>query len=145
MVSQLIDQESFAWKTNLVNDLFDSTSANAILSIHLPPTPRSDKLIWLQNLNGNFNVKSAYHLATQSSFPPTQFDVSWKKLRKLNMPKRIKMLIWRIGSNALPTKDTLLHRMSINDPSCVLCGHEEKSIGHLFFQCLATKAIRHSS
>lgn len=133
MVSQLIDQESFAWKTNLVNDLFDSASANAILSMHLPPTLRSDKLIWFQNPNGNFNVKSPYHLATQPSFPPTQCDVGWKKLRKLNMPKRIKMLIWRIGSNALPTKDNLLHRMNIDDPSCVLCGPEEKSSGHLFF------------
>ncbi|KAK9988117.1 hypothetical protein SO802_028356 [Lithocarpus litseifolius] len=70
MVSQLIDQESFAWKTSLIKDLFDPESAEAILSIHLPTTSRPDKLIWLQNPNRKFSVKLAYQLTTQIPPPP---------------------------------------------------------------------------
>ena len=40
MVSQLIDQVSFMWNVSLIKDLFEPDSANAILSIHLLPTPR---------------------------------------------------------------------------------------------------------
>ena len=70
MVSQLIDQESFAWKTNIIMDLFDPESTKAILSIHLSTTSRPDQLIWLQNPNEKFFVKSAYQLITQIPPPP---------------------------------------------------------------------------
>ena len=64
MVSQLIDQVSFMWNVSLIKDLFEPDSANAILSIQLPPTPRPDKLIWTLNPNEKFSVKSAFHIVT---------------------------------------------------------------------------------
>ena len=110
LVSQLIDQESFAWKTNIIKDLFDPESAKAILFIHLPTASRPEKLIWLQNPNGKFSIKSAYQLTTQiPPPPPLQAKVNWKKLWKLKLPERVKMFIWRIGTKSLPTtKESLL-------------------------------------
>ena len=55
------------------------------------------------------------------------------------------MFIWRIGTNSLPTKDNLLKRININDPSCLLCGFEVETCCHLFFGCPVAKAIWHSS
>ena len=146
MVSQLIDQESFAWKTNIIMDLFDPESAKAVLSIHLPTTFRPDKLIWLQNSNGMLSVKAAYQLITQiPPSPPSQAEVNWKKLWKLRLPERVKMFIWRIGSNSLPTRDNLLKRINIDDPSCLFCGFEVENCCHLFFGCPVAKAIWHTS
>nr|POE50037.1 hypothetical protein CFP56_38479 [Quercus suber] len=55
------------------------------------------------------------------------------------------MFLWRFGTNTIPTKENLLQRMGIDDPSCVLCGCEIESSCHLFFKCLVAKVIWHSS
>ena len=51
------------------------------------------------------------------------------------------MLLWRVGSNALPTKDNLMIRMDINNPCNLLCNHELEFPLHLFFKCPAAKAL----
>lgn len=145
MVSQLIDQVPFGWKASLINDLFDPKSANVILSIHLPSSPRPGKLLWTPNPSGNFSIKSTYHIVTQPHFPPPQANVIWGNLWKLKAPKRTKMFLWRLGTNTILTKEKLLHRISIDDPSCVLCGCDIESTCHLFINCSVAKVIWHSS
>ena len=66
-------------------------------------------------------------------------------LWKLKALKRIKMLLWRIGSNSLPTKENLMSRLGFNDSICVLCGHAVVSRIHLFLKCPAARAIRCAS
>lgn len=79
MVSQLIDQNLHAWKANLVQDVFDSKLAEAILSIPIPSKPKLDKLIWVPNPKGIFLVKSAYNTATEENHNITSAEFSWKK------------------------------------------------------------------
>lgn len=81
MVSQLIDQNLHAWKANLVQDVFDSKSAEAIPmpSIPIPSKPKLDKLIWVPNPKGIFLVKSAYNTATEENHNITSAEFSWKK------------------------------------------------------------------
>ena len=79
-----------------------------------------------------FMVKSAY----KASLPhvPTHSTplVDWKKIWKLNTPQRIKMFLWRLGSNVLPTRENISHRLDIPDTSCVLYKKELESLHHLF-------------
>jgi ribonuclease HI len=53
--------------------------------------------------------------------------------------KRLKILIWRIGSGVLPTNLNVHSRLSKGNPCCPLCNSEAESIPHLFFNCQATK------
>lgn len=106
MVSQLINQELHVWKTNLVLELFEPKSAHEILSIQLPIRSKPDRLIWVPNPKGKFSVKSAYYVTTARS--PNSLDVPWNKLWNLRAPERTKMLLWRIDTNALPTKENLI-------------------------------------
>ena len=55
------------------------------------------------------------------------------------------MFFWRLGTNTIPTKENLLQRIGIDDPSCVLCGCEIESSCHIFLKCPVAKAIWHSS
>ena len=75
-----------------------------------------------------------------AQLPPTN-DINWIKLWKLNAPERIKMLLWRIGVNALPTRENLMTRLHIEDPNCVFCKQEIENLCHIFFRCPAAKAI----
>ena len=55
------------------------------------------------------------------------------------------MLLWRIASNVLPTKDNLDQRLGVSDTACPLCNEAKETIIHLFFECSVAKAIWFSS
>lgn len=141
MVSMLLDTSTHCWKENLINYLFETSSAQAILSIPIPTRLGSNKLIWIPDSLGVISVKSAYRSSSQHVNTSGLCESFWKKLGKIKTPKRIKMLLWRIGSNNLPTRDKLATRICILDLSCVLCGHSFESVCHLFFHCPAARAI----
>ncbi|XP_075670411.1 uncharacterized protein LOC142640212 [Castanea sativa] len=51
------------------------------------------------------------------------------------------MLLWRIGQNALPTKENILLRISEGDPNYVLYGENIENCCYLFFKCNIAKAL----
>lgn len=53
----------------------------------------------------------------------------------------MKVFLWRVGVNALPTRKNISTWISLEDPSCVLCGHNTEDLGHLFFKCPTAKAL----
>ena len=140
-VSDLINPELRCWRASLVHDLFAPTHAQAILSIPIPIRPRSDKLIWIPNSKGLFFVKASYKEITTHSNPRSPPNVNWNLLWKFKAPERIKMFLWRVGTNALPTKENLLNRLEVDDPTCLLCNQESESICHLFLKCPIARAL----
>ena len=140
-VAKLIDFERHTWKTIMVQDIFNPISTQAILSIPIPIRLRPDKLVWVLESKGLFSVKSAYKKLLPN--PPSQVvtEVNWSKLWKMRGPEIIKMFLWRVAVNALPTRENLMSRMDISEPWCVLCNQEVESASHLFFKCPAAKAL----
>lgn len=67
--------------------------------------------------------------------------VNWSKIWKIRDPKRLKMFLWRVAANTLPTRENLITRMDISEPWCVLCKQEVESASHLFFKCPVAKAL----
>jgi hypothetical protein len=53
---------------------------------------------------------------------------------------KIKIWLWLIWHNAIATKDNLLKRNWSRSASCQFC-HENETISHLFFECVATKFV----
>ena len=51
------------------------------------------------------------------------------------------MLLWRVGTNSLPTRDNLLIRMEVVNLCCILGNQELEFPCHIFFSCLAARAI----
>ena len=51
------------------------------------------------------------------------------------MPNKIKNFLWRVCSNALPTKENLKKRRIIDDASCNACQTEQESIFHALWEC----------
>lgn len=56
-------------------------------------------------------------------------------------PPRIKTFLWRALDNNLPVRTNLIRRGVEVDNECPLCGLEEESIGHLFFDCQVARGI----
>ena len=67
--------------------------------------------------------------------------ICWNKLWKLNLPERLKMHLWRIGVNSIPTKENLLTRLHVSDTNCLFCKDSIEFSSHLFFNCLAFRSF----
>jgi hypothetical protein len=61
-VEELINCNTFGWNQNLLKELFWPEEVKAILYIPLSNTNQPNWLIWRGTMNGEFSVRSAYHL-----------------------------------------------------------------------------------
>ena len=139
VVSCLINQESRSWNSSMLEHLFTEESVMAIKRIPIPLRPRPDRLVWIADPKGNFSVQSVY----KTCHTPTVVNsgIQWCKLWKLPLHERLKMLLWRIGSNILLTNKNFALRVGFGDTLCPLCYVEEESILHLFFHCPVARAV----
>lgn len=58
---------------------------------------------------------------------------------------RLKIHLWRIAANCLPTKELLSKYVNLGDTSCSLCKADVESCLHLFALCTFIKAIWYNS
>ena len=102
----------------------------------------------MHNSKREFSVKSAYKLEWESKLQVKsearlegyhnlvllkRFQQLWKKIWKIDvppkvMPPKVRVFIWRIIRNILPTKDKLSTTRVLIDGLCYLCSH-------ICFQC----------
>jgi hypothetical protein len=107
----------------------------------------------LSLLMKEYSVRSAYDLARIESFfsspSATKLGGSsdlniqvkhWKLIWAINCPNKMKIVIWRVVHNCLPTGQQLIHRHLPVEGNCVFC-RRPKSVEHLFLFCPYTKAI----
>lgn len=125
----------------MLQELFEPESAQAILSIPIPLSPKPCELIWVKDSKGVFSVKSTYRVEQEDTSNSLSLSVPWQKIWSLKPHERVKMLLWRIGSNSLPTKESLMLRLGSNDNLCPLCESAVKTCTHLFFKCPIARPI----
>ncbi|KAA3467613.1 Ribonuclease H-like superfamily protein [Gossypium australe] len=109
-VNELIDSNERIWKRELINNTFSEEDARKILRISLAQVPHNDFLVW----GGEFSVRSAYKLLQTSDENPRAYTLQTvymkfykKKIWLLNLPTNIKVTIWRISWNYLPTRSII--------------------------------------
>jgi hypothetical protein len=64
----------------------------------------------------------------------------------LNLKNRLKLFLWKIAWNILPTKEWLGQLFNVtSDISCPICKIADDSLQHLFFGCIFARVVwRHS-
>lgn len=100
-VNELIDGDSKGWKLDIIRQRFLPQEADAILSIPLYAHGAQDRLIWTENENGKFTVRSAYRLAQIMYRNEEWAECSessavkwiWRGLWSLNMPYKVNTLL----------------------------------------------------
>jgi hypothetical protein len=146
-IADLISYPSLTWRLNLLNFLFHSSTVAEILKI--PIRLNNDTCLWTPSSNGTFLTKSAHHLLSSTShhFPSPLPPSSWKSLWKLNINHRLKLFLWKMIWNIIPTKYRISHSLpsSQMDTSCSLCVGPIDSIFHLFFSCPIARVVWHQS
>jgi hypothetical protein len=136
-----------SWRQNVLHFLFDPTTISEILKINI--RPHSDSLLWTPSSTGVFSTKSAHHLISSlsPSTPSHLSKSSWKALWKLQLNHRLKLFLWKMVWNIIPTKFRISQTIpsSISDTSCSLCSYPIDSLPHLFFTCPLARVVWHQS
>jgi hypothetical protein len=94
--------------------------------------------IWTPSTNGSFSSKSAYKLICSQRVSTASSPLSlshWKLLWKLNLNDTLKLFLWKIAWDIVPSRIRLNQVFPINLASlvCPLCKVAEDSLHHLFF------------
>ena len=140
--NHLIDRTSKVWNEDMVKEIFSLEVVQTILSIPIPHHPKQDRLIWLPDLKETFTVKSFHHVAFTQLCDGSPVNSLWKNLWKARLPERLKMLLWRIEANVIPTRENLQRRIQHIDSACIFFNAEVESSIHLFLECHFAKALR---
>ncbi|CAB4294670.1 unnamed protein product [Prunus armeniaca] len=154
LVCELINPVLHKWHEDLVHAWFGAQEASCIL--HLPLSFRipADRLVWHYEKQGDLTVCSAYEVARQflfeeagegSSNRDNYYGVStkaWSRLWWVCVPPKVKVFVWRVLHNILPTRDRLLSEGVQGDlGGCVLCGAQAESLPHVLLDCSFTALI----
>ncbi|XP_058764138.1 uncharacterized protein LOC131637556 [Vicia villosa] len=146
-VSYLIDEDLRCWKHDLIKECFSPMVCEEILSIPLSWRNMEDKLIWYPEKDGEFSVKSAYHLLRSkrdAAFPgPSSHsqNLVWKRIWQAPVHNRVRNFLWRTAKDILPTRANL-HKRKVNlAPDCPLCHSHVESSNHLFLHCNVSKQV----
>ncbi|XP_073353581.1 uncharacterized protein [Aegilops tauschii subsp. strangulata] len=88
-----------------------------------------DKVTWRLTASQKFSVKSLYEKLTEGN----ELDMA-RGLWKAGIPLKIKIFMWQMFRNRLPTSDNVAKRHRPANGTCAICGLGEDA-NHVFFGC----------
>ena len=128
-VAVLIDESERRWNEEMIDGIFSQEEAAIIKKIPLSRRVNEDVPIWPYTNDGQYTCKTGYwFLKEEAKMDFVQVDSGadsslWKGIWSLQIPNRVKNLLWRACRGAMPTKEALVRRTIIDDPLCDRC-HE---------------------
>ena len=152
-VNTLMLENENKWNENLIRNIFPEEIAGKILSIPISSEGWDDFPSWIYSKNGAYTVRSAYNLVRTyqfwsnrsisgkgSSSKQDYLEKVWKRLWAIQCPNKMKIMLWRIAHNCLPTGSQLQTRSIPTRYDCYFCNREE-NVEHCFLQCQYVKEI----
>ncbi|XP_077252340.1 uncharacterized protein LOC143891683 [Tasmannia lanceolata] len=105
---------------------------NKIMRTGLYSNNDANRIIWKNNPNGNFSLRSAWNQSRIRCSEVPWFKTVWNKG---HIPRH-NFTTWQAMQNRLSTRRHRLFFLGSNrDINCLLCKAEPESVNHLFFQC----------
>ncbi|KAL9423014.1 hypothetical protein AB3S75_035159 [Citrus x aurantiifolia] len=95
---------------------------------------------------GQYTVRSGYQVALGLKFgeiPTSSIGGShgWSMIWNLNLPRKIKIFIWRATKNLLPTSENLWKRKILEEPVCQICKMGTEDVFHALMGCKMGKKV----
>ncbi|KAF7831333.1 ribonuclease H [Senna tora] len=130
-VSQFVHNNE--WRFDILEDLLPNEIIARIGGC-MPPSPDdgSDKLRWKGSKDGHCTTNQAYCFLKKES--SDGFRTLWKNIWGTDLQQRLKMLLWKIAHENLPTRKKL-SAQGLGSELCLLCNKYSESILHIFRDC----------
>ena len=145
MVLDLLTIETREWNIAKVEELLPELKSHFL---YLRPSilGARDSFIWPLQNSGTYTVKTGYN-AIQAAKNHWTDNVGargsnlWNKLIwSTSLSPKLKLFLWKVGNNALPTGENLQTRGMLSNTMCTRIGDSE-SIAHILFHCPFAKEV----
>ncbi|XP_019158006.1 PREDICTED: uncharacterized protein LOC109154734 [Ipomoea nil] len=129
------------WDEEILNDLFEEADVRRIvatpIATHLPDSWR-----WVGDIRGAYSVKHGYKILTAdyALHTPGEFVV-WEKIWGLQVPPKVRNLIWRCTRGILPVRENLKSKSVWIGDRYPLCGQHVETAEHLLGDCWIARQI----
>jgi hypothetical protein len=90
-----------------------------------------DKIWWVPNRKGKFEVKSFYNILISNVSVP----FPWKSIWRTKAPPRVAFFVWSAALGKILTMDNLRKKNMVLINRCGMCKKDEESIDHLLIHC----------
>jgi hypothetical protein len=137
------------WNIQVVQKYFMAIEVAEVLKIKPSDRLERDVLAWAHERHGQYSVKSAYRLLKTKQMEKAMADsreasgsgasAHWSTLWKLEVPPKVQVFWWRVLHNSLPSKMEMKQRHIAKKSHCEMCGHQEETLFHVFFDCPLAK------
>jgi hypothetical protein len=140
-VKDLLHENYKAWDIAKVRNLFSGDVVERILATPLVGSVREDKVVWEEERNGCYSVKSGYKLAMRYIIHSDKYHVTgnWNDIWKAQAPHKARHLLWRLCRGCLPTRYRLIQRHVECTLNCPVCDEETEDELHIFFNCTVAR------
>ncbi|GAU37390.1 hypothetical protein TSUD_22640 [Trifolium subterraneum] len=124
-----------------VQNLFSRDVAEKILETPLVSSVCEDKVVWDEERNECYSVKSGYKLAMHYLIGSDKYHVmgNWNGIWKAQAPHKARHLLWRLCRGCLPTRSRLLERRVECTLNCHVCDEEIEDELHIFSRCAVAR------
>jgi hypothetical protein len=135
MVSELIDETPATWREGVIREFFLPMDATAILSIPLCTRRQNDFWAWSYDKKVLLSIRSGYCMMINTKINRENYfegnDGSldhvteakgWSTLWKIVVPSKIRVFLWRLSQQSIPSADVLAHQNMSRSTRCSLCG-----------------------
>ena len=125
-----INSETGGWDITTVKEIFIPYDVEVILNIPISPCLSDDTQVWARTQNGNFTVRSAYHVARTwllegnhkadkgSASNSKKMRELWRSIWGMPCQNRVKKFMWRACKSILPTNYNLKLKKVATEDKC---------------------------
>ncbi|XP_074321452.1 uncharacterized protein LOC141657962 [Silene latifolia] len=140
-VAELFVDGEQRWDEVKISELFLPFEAERIRSIRIGNVGDVDSWVWDHTRDGEYSVKTGYRLLVEdgaSEIEQSDFANEgwlWKAIWKVPVLPRIKVFMWQLCHEAIPTKVNIARRLGGDDVACPRCHSERESCLHAIRGC----------
>ncbi|XP_040372300.1 uncharacterized protein LOC112166037 [Rosa chinensis] len=143
-VNTLLDFSTLTWNLESLQHVLTPGDSSVIQAIPIFSELVDDKLVWPHVTNGEYSVRSGYHVSFNSNIiasapsPHSSHVVPrsvWTLVWTIRSLPKIRIFLWRVVSNVLATKQNLFRRHLGRSPLCPFCSEFPESVEHLLLSC----------
>jgi hypothetical protein len=154
LVSELINHTEAEWNMEKVEEHFLPMDVDVIRSIPLSTSNQQDTWAWHFERSGSFTVRSVYRLLVStkktredwlegrpgSSSSSTEHRL-WTTMWKVKVPSKIRVFLWRLAHQSLPTGSVRLHRNMATTAGCPFCAVTHDDWRHSLLECTTARCV----
>lgn len=129
------------WDKDRVINLYGPVMGNRICELPIVKEGLADRIVWFHDHQGVYSTKSGYSWLSLHKIGYNPHRNFWRILWKLKLPPKVRIFLWRVSHNLLPTNAKIAAINPAFNSLCPKCGVDVETLMHALRDCGKTRDV----